>query len=136
MERSDSIESSEAVRTRRTSLVSIVKDYYQTTVELIKLLENEQSNDRDGKIAGVEELLEKREGFMKGMKPPFSQEDQEIGKRLVELEKQLARLLAVEKESIKRDMQTLQKKKQSQTKYHNPYDSLPTADGVFYDKRN
>lgn len=136
MERSHSIESSEAVRTGWASLVSAVKDYYQVTVELIKLLENEQSNDRDGKITVIEDLLEKRAGFMQQMKPPFSQEDQETGKQLVELEQKVAKLLAGEKESIKRDIQTLQKKKQSQTKYHNPYDSLPTADGVFYDKRN
>jgi len=115
--------------------VSEVKDYYQVTVELIKLLENEQSNDRDVKIAQMEELLEKREGFIDKMKPPFSQEDQQTGRKLVELEKKVAKLLAIEKEAIKRDIQTLHKKKQSQTKYHNPYESLSATDGVFYDKR-
>ncbi|WP_338449421.1 flagellar protein FliT [Niallia oryzisoli] len=115
--------------------MSAVKDYYLVTIELIKLLENEQSNDRDGKIAKVEGVLEKREGFMQKMKPPFSQEDQETGKRLVELEKNLAKLLAAEKAAIKKDLLTLNKKKQSQTKYHNPYEALPITDGVFYDKR-
>ncbi|WP_071393570.1 hypothetical protein [Bacillus tuaregi] len=116
--------------------MSAVKDYYLITVELIKLLQNEQSNDREAKMAKIEELLEKRAGFMQGMKPPFSPEEQETGKQLVLLEKKLALLLDHLKEAIKRDLVTLNKKKQSQTKYHNPYESLSTADGVFYDKKN
>lgn len=115
--------------------MSAVKDYYLVTIELIKLLENEQSNDRDGKIAKIEGLLEKREDFMQRMKPPFSQEDQETGKLLVGHERKLVKLLAAEKAAIKKDLLTLNKKKQSQAKYHNPYESLSTTDGVFYDKR-
>ncbi|MCQ6277159.1 flagellar protein FliT [Bacillus sp. V3B] len=115
--------------------MGVVKGFYEATVELIQLLSREDQKDRDVKIKRIEELLEKREGFMKSMKPPFSQAEQQLGKQLVKLDQQLTKLLEKEKTMIQKDIKNLSKKKQSTAKYNNPYESLIT-DGVFYDKRN
>jgi flagellar protein FliT len=135
MEASDSSQSTETICRRWPSLVSAVSDFYQTTLQLIHLLENEKSNDRDGKIHTIQALLEKREGFMQEMTPPFSLSDQEIGRQLVKLNQTVKILLESEKTSIQQDINKTRKKKQTATKYNNPYDSLSTMDGVFYDKR-
>nr|WP_251030266.1 flagellar protein FliT [Bacillus sp. ISL-35] len=93
------------------------------------------TEDRDGKISRVEDLLDERESLMKEMIPPFSPDEVEVGKKLVQLNTRLMQLLQSEKISIQKDIKSLQAKKESNNKYVNPYDNLST-DGVFYDKRN
>lgn len=115
--------------------MSAVENFYQATLELLKLLEDEQSKDRDEKINKIRALLEKREGLMITMSPPFSQEDRELGKKLISLNQKVIALLIAEKTSIQKDINSFKKKKQTVTKYSNPYESLSTIDGVFYDKR-
>ena len=114
--------------------MSELQSLYDTTVELIELLEKESALDRDEKINNVEQLLQKREGFMNSIKPPFSEDEKQVGKKLIELNQKLTTLLQKEKGAIQKDMNHLKKQKQSSEKYTNPYDSLMT-DGVFYDKR-
>jgi flagellar protein FliT len=114
--------------------VSAVRDFYHSTIELIQLLESER-NDRDEKINQIQALLTKREGFMKEMNPPFSAEDQEIGRQLVALNQKVTTLLKGERAAVQKDLNNTKKKKQSATKYTNPYETLSTMDGVFYDKR-
>ena len=114
--------------------MSEVKNLYDTTVDLIELLEKESMLDRDEKIIRIEQLLQKREGFINSIKPPFSEDEKQVGKRLIELNQKLTALLQKEKDDIQKDMNHLKKQKQSSEKYTNPYDSLMT-DGVFYDKR-
>ena len=87
--------------------MSVVKDFYDATVELIELLEKENQADRDVKIEKIEELLEKREGFMESMKPPFSQSEQDLGKQLIELNQKLTKLLESEKVAIQKDLKKL-----------------------------
>ena len=113
--------------------MSAVHDFYQATIELIELLENKKSNNRDEKINNIQVLLEKR--FMEEMRPPFSPSDQEIGMQIVKLNQKVKTLLEVEKTSIQQDINKTKKKKQTATKYNKPYESLSTMDGVFYDKR-
>ncbi len=107
--------------------------FYERTAELIAILES--AGERDGKISRVEALLDERESLMKEMLPPFSPDEVEVGKKLVQLNSRLMQLLQKEKVLIQKDIKNLQAKKESNNKYVNPYDNLST-DGVFYDKRN
>ena len=133
METSHSTKPSETVCARRPSLVSSVKHFFDVTTALIELLETEIV-DRDEKIAGIEELLEKRESLMLSIKPPFSEDEVQYGKQLASLNQKLTRLLEEEKAAIQKDINHLKKQKQSVERYINPYESLIT-DGAFYDKR-
>lgn len=111
-----------------------VKDFYDITLQLIDLLENQQLN-RDEKIKHTENLLASREGLMKEIKPPFSQEEQQLGSQLFELNQKLQKLLEQEKASIQQDMLLIKRQKETNKKYTNPYESLITVEGGFYDKR-
>ncbi|WP_428911003.1 flagellar protein FliT [Niallia sp. Krafla_26] len=115
--------------------MSTVKDFYQVTVELLTLLEKDTNKNRDQKINKIQTLLELREGFMDKMEPPFSQEDQELGKKLIEMNQKVNALLVKEKLAIQLDLHNLKKQEKSAAKYNNPYESLSTIDGIFYDKR-
>jgi flagellar protein FliT len=113
--------------------VGPVSQFYERTEELISILES--ADERDGKISIVEALLDERESLMKEMVPPFSADEVEVGKKLVQLNIRLMQLLQSEKVLIQKDIKNLQTKKESNSKYVNPYENLST-DGVFYDKRN
>lgn len=114
--------------------MNAVQQFYDTTVELIRLLENEQLT-RDEKIEQTAKLLSAREGLMKQMKPPFSSEEEKLGRQLIALNQKLQKLLETEKSGIQRDMLILKKQKETNKKYTDPYESLVTVEGGFYDKR-
>ncbi|ESU34165.1 hypothetical protein G3A_02535 [Bacillus sp. 17376] len=113
--------------------MSAVKKFYEATKELIEILQKPQE-DRDEKISKVEELLDRREFLMKEIVPPYTPEEMELGKQIVQLNARLEQLLKDEKVLIQKDIKNLQAKKESNTKYVNPYQNLST-DGMFYDKR-
>lgn len=113
--------------------MSAVSEFYQLTIELIALLEK-MSEERESKISQVELLLDKREALMTAIVPPYAPDEIEVGKKLIALNAKVAQLLQGEKIDIQKDIKDLQTKKESNTKYVNPYQSLST-DGMFYDKR-
>jgi flagellar protein FliT len=114
--------------------VNAVQQFYDATVELISLLENDQLT-RDEKLEQTAKLLAAREGLMQQIKPPFSAEEEQLGRQLTVLNRKLQRLLEEEKVGIQRDMITLKKQKETNKKYTAPYESLITVEGGFYDKR-
>jgi flagellar protein FliT len=113
--------------------VGAVSQFYEFTVELIRILSS--AEERDGKIARVQSLLDQRESLMKEMVPPYAPDEVELGQKLIQMNSSVLQLLQTEKILIQKDIKDLQTKKESNTKYVNPYQNLST-DGMFYDKRN
>jgi flagellar protein FliT len=113
--------------------VSAVKALYQATIELIQLLENPRG-EREDKITKIEMFLDHRESRMKEMLPPYTPEEVAIGHELIRLNSKLNKLLQTEKILIQKDIRNLQVKKESNTKYINPYQNV-SIDGMFYDKK-
>jgi flagellar protein FliT len=113
--------------------VSALNEFNKITVELVQLLENLQV-DRETKIMRAEDLLGQRETLMPQIFPPYTVEEEEVGRNLVKLNARAEHLLQKEKMSIQKDIKALQFKKESSIKYANPYQSL-SSDGMFYDKR-
>jgi flagellar protein FliT len=113
--------------------MSAVKAFYQVTDKLIKLIEMSQG-EREETINEIERLLDEREAWMKELVPPYIPEEIKIGQELIQLNSKLIKLLQTEKIEIQKDIKDLQTKKQSNTKYVNPYRNI-SSDGMFYDKR-
>lgn len=107
---------------------------YTITKQLKQALEQVNDENRESTIEEVEALLEKRQSVLGTIKPPYSQEEQELGKQMIAWNGQIDRQLAQLRLQIKRDMNGLTKKKTSVQKYSNPYESLQ-YDGMFYDKK-
>lgn len=111
-----------------------LQECFKVTEDLIKVLNKVDSNDRDASIDRITELLEKRNMIVSTIKSPFSNDEMEFGKSLVEQNKLLNSLLEKVKLDIQKDLSTLSKRKRSMNRYVNPYDTIQ-SDGFFYDKR-
>ncbi|MGG4169109.1 flagellar protein FliT [Rossellomorea vietnamensis] len=107
---------------------------YTITKQLKEALEQVNDENRETTIEEVESLLEKRQGLLSDIKPPYTQDEQALGKQMIAWNGQIDRQLAQLRLQIKRDMNGLTKKKTSVQKYSNPYESLQ-YDGMFYDKK-
>ncbi|WP_149156499.1 flagellar protein FliT [Bacillus sp. CH30_1T] len=135
METSHSTEPSEAAfRTWWTGVMNSVLLCYTITKQLKEALEQVTDVNREATIEEVESLLEKRQSVLGTIKPPYTQDEQELGKQMIAWNRQIDRQLAQLRLEIKRDMNGLTKKKTSVQKYSNPYESLQ-YDGMFYDKK-
>lgn len=113
--------------------MSVVKEYFEETEALLVLLKKER-RDRDSFLQEIETVVEKRQALIQSMKPPYTEEEERIGKHCMLLDKEVDALLQHEKQQIQLDINGLKKHKQSRQKYVNPYQSLQT-DGMFYDKK-
>lgn len=114
--------------------MSAVQQCYKITEKLFQLMQ--QSNeDRDQLVEAIEQLLNQRQELLSSIRPPFSAEEEALGKRIVEKNFVIDTELKKLREEIQKDRQQLSKKKSSASKYVNPYASM-NIDGVFYDKKN
>ncbi|MGE7906109.1 flagellar protein FliT [Peribacillus sp. NPDC094092] len=113
----------------------VIRTFHDLTAELLAVLEDRSITKRDDKIERVTKLIDRRDGLLSQINPPFTCEEQQLGRAVLLLNQQVDRLLKLQKQEIQRDIQEINKKKRSSNKYTNPYESL-SVDGVFYDKRN
>jgi flagellar protein FliT len=113
-----------------------VQSCFEITKELWEILTapNSGEKNRDEAIERIENLIEKREGLLKDIQPPFSEMEEELGQQIVKMNKVIDQKLSILREEIKRDMNSITKKKTNVKKYTNPYESLQ-QDGVYYDKK-
>lgn len=107
---------------------------YTITKQLKEALEQVNDENRETTIEEVESLIEKRQSVLGTINPPYTHDEQELGKQMIGWNKQIDRQLSQLRLEIKRDMNGLTKKKTSVQKYSNPYESLQ-YDGMFYDKK-
>ena len=81
----------------------------------------------------MQSLLDQREELLKSIQPPFTQQEKELGKKLVELDQKLNSYYKNKSRKFSK-IKKLHMKKESNQKYTNPYESMP-VDGLFYDKQ-
>jgi flagellar protein FliT len=115
--------------------MTAVQRCYDLTKELLQGVQSINDENRDDIISQIEGLLEKRQIILEQIKPPFSKEENALGKEMAKMNRALDTKLKLISSEIKRDMNGLNKKKTSAKKYTNPYESV-NFDGMFYDKRN
>ncbi|MBM7714206.1 flagellar protein FliT [Bacillus thermophilus] len=115
--------------------MSAVQECLRLTEELLVILRHPNSTERDRLIHKIEETLTRRENLLPQIKPPFSEEDLIAGKKLVDLNNELSFLLESVNSHILRELNELELKKTSASRYANPYGSASQLDGAFYDKR-
>ncbi len=113
-----------------------VQNCFDITKELFEVLTAPHSGeqDRDQTIERIDNLIDKREGLLKDIQPPFSEKEKELGQQMLKMNKVIDQKLSLLREEIKRDMNGINKKKTNVKKYSNPYENMQ-SDGVYYDKR-
>ncbi|WP_018660725.1 flagellar protein FliT [Heyndrickxia acidiproducens] len=113
-------------------MTSGLENYMQLTTSILAEFSKEQT--RAELIRKVTKQLNLREALLPAIQPPFSAEEQLLGKKLVTLDRQLKPLLEKMKQDIQQDLKKVVKKKASMKQYINPYQSLQLNDGRFYDR--
>jgi len=114
--------------------VDSYQQFYDVTEKLVQLLQSSAIADRDERITKMNELFDQREALLPSIRQPITDQQKEMASRILKLNEQLMSLLEKEKLSIKKDINSLNHRKESTKKYANPYESLRT-DGMYYDKR-
>lgn len=111
--------------------------------ELLKLTEQLRevldttitSKNREKIIEQTTKLIEIRGNHIQEIKPPFTVEEKEIGKRIIDsnvfIQKQMDSLFS----DLKGEMKQIKQKKKSNRSYVNPYKSVQSFDGMFMDKK-
>lgn len=117
-------------------------DYAQllmkTSVQLYKHLAIiPEEKDRDAYIQKIHEFIDTRGAVVDHLQGLAENplKDHELMPDLMELDKGIRERLQKVYQSIKDDLQNLQKMKQSEQRYINPYGATRTMDGTYYDQK-
>jgi flagellar protein FliT len=113
-----------------------VQALYDTTARLDSLVSQPvTSENREEVVNSLTALLEVRTGQMEELEPPFTTEENLLGKELLPMNERISKHVQGIFDQLKIDIRTIKKQKQSGKKYINPYASMQTLDGRFLDKR-
>jgi flagellar protein FliT len=113
-----------------------VQALYDTTLELDTLVSQQVTTEnREVVVQSLTELMKARSQQMEELQPPFSPEEEKLGKALLPLNERISSHVQQIFDQLKVDMRIIKKQKQSGKKYINPYASMQTLDGRFLDKR-
>ncbi|WP_366247600.1 flagellar protein FliT [Terribacillus aidingensis] len=113
-----------------------VQALYDTTAQLDTLVSQPvTAENREEVVQSLTALLEVRSGQLEELKPPFSTEENLLGKELLPMNERISKQVQNIFDQLKTDIRTIKKQKQSGKKYINPYGSMHMLDGRFLDKR-
>jgi flagellar protein FliT len=90
--------------------------------------------EREPYIERLNELLEQREALIQKLPSTYTEEEQSTGRMIVQMNETIEPLLTAQLEEIRNDLSLMKKKKEKNTQYANPYQSM-SADGMFFDKK-
>jgi flagellar protein FliT len=114
----------------------VVREIWAVTKELRDLVSMPITAEaRDEKIAAIERLLAEREKLMAELRPPYSEEEQRLGRQIVQWNQEIDAQLRELKRQIQRDLTMMRQKKIANHHYIHPYEQSLAMDGMFYDKK-
>ena len=109
---------------------------YHVTKELKKVLDQPiTSKNREAIIKEMNLLIEKRGNTMEHITPPFTEEEKLIGQEIVVLNEQIKKKMNHLFEELKQDMRLVNKQKESNRSYINPYRNMKSTDGMYLDSK-
>lgn len=93
-------------------------------------------NNRESIISEITILIEKRGRMMEALAPPFSEEEKYLGKKVVKLNEEIERKMESLFEALKQDIRKVNKQKESNRSYINPYGNIKSTDGMYLDSKH
>lgn len=93
------------------------------------------TKNRDSIITEVTALIEERGRMMEELTPPFSEQEKSLGRQVVELNVQIEKKMETLFESLKQDIRKMNKQKESNRSYINPYGNIKSTDGMYLDSK-
>lgn len=108
---------------------------YDISIELKQILNNINRSNRDEMLPKVNDLINKRETFIKQVKEPYSDDEKRMGQKIIQLNEEIQSLMDYMLEDIKKDILQLKQNKSSNMSYINPYSKTDTTDGIYLDSK-
>lgn len=113
-----------------------LKKVYRVTKELEYILDKKiDPSNREDVINNVNELIEKRSIYIKKVKPPYTDEEKQMGTRIVELNNSIEKKMNLLFEDLKLEMKQIKNQRKSNRSYTNPYENIQLIDGMFMDSK-
>ncbi|MBY6037036.1 hypothetical protein KUV80_10235 [Fictibacillus nanhaiensis] len=135
MERSDSDQPPPAAWRNGTRVMPAVKILLEITKNLFDhVMAGLPKEDREPYIERLNELLEQRQAIIEKLPGTYSEEEQRMGKMIVKMNETIDPLLTRQFEEIKHNLSIMKLKKEKNTQYANPYQTM-SADGMYFDKK-
>ncbi|MCZ0704138.1 flagellar protein FliT [Natronobacillus azotifigens] len=97
--------------------------------------ESFSTNDREKKMDEMNQLLEKRAHILESIEPPYTEEEQAIGKELLPIDAEITEKMNAIFSNIKQEIRSVKKQKTLNKQYTNPYINVVTNDGTYWDKK-
>lgn len=110
-------------------------ELYQLSVKLDDVLNKVTNDNREEMIEEITRLIDAREKVIRKIERPYSADEIEIGKKIVELNKTIEKNLEAVFAQLRREMKQIQQQKKSNRSYINPYGSIKSVDGMYVDSK-
>jgi hypothetical protein len=117
--------------------MNVVDNLDKVTTHLLTLLDGPfpAEKERDVLLEEIDKALQIRDSLLQRLSPPFSEEEMELGKKVTVASQQVTPKLEAFHKQLKQEWAQIQQSKKTAKAYGQAYNS-PTADGMYYDKRN
>lgn len=110
---------------------------WDVTNQLEKVLNADiNGKNRDKIMEQVNDLLVKRGELLNQITPPFTEEEKQLGRKVVSLNETIQEKMNMLFDALKVEMKQMKKQKKSNRSYINPHENVKTADGMFMDSKN
>ncbi|WP_249871312.1 flagellar protein FliT [Oceanobacillus saliphilus] len=112
------------------------KPVYEVTMKIKTILDQKITPQaRESAIEKLNDLIIDRGTYMESLTPPYSEEEQRLGRELVQLNEEIEKKMHLLFADLKLEMIQVQKQKKSNQSYTNPYKNVHTMDGMFMDSK-
>ncbi|WP_445613090.1 flagellar protein FliT [Geobacillus sp. YF-1] len=113
-----------------------VREVWQLTRELLEATALPwPAEEREERLVKVDELLRRREEWLRELRPPYGEEEQRLGREIVAWNREIEGRLRQVRDEIGSDLRITEAKRQANVRYAHPYEQPLSFDGMFYDKR-
>lgn len=113
-----------------------LEEIYNLTKRMEETLDQSiTSQNRESIIKEITVLIEKRGTSMDKLTPPFSVDEKLLGKKVVKLNETIEKEMESLFETLKKDMRQVNKQKESNRTYINPYGNIKSTDGMYLDSK-
>ena len=114
-----------------------IQALHQETKLLLQTLKKLEMTklDRSQALEYIQVHIAKRDQLLKEIVPPYTEEEMNLGKKIIDLNKEIKYYMDHLHEEMMRDIKQVQQLKKQNYSYINPYGKMKTSDGIYMDNK-
>lgn len=109
---------------------------YEETVQLLNELKKlDGSNaDREQILVNIQAMINRRDKLIGTIKKPYTEHNQALGEKMISINEKIQNRMNLLYAEIKTDIKNMQRRKEKNISYINPYGKMTTEEGVYVDR--